>query len=106
MFILRRLNAWEKRFGFVRFIDVRNAHRLAKEMDELRIGSLVLHVNIPMYRRAKHQGEGREEYVSRNRVLHLKAQGKKKVCREKRTKEVLTSSCQIGRIEKTLFSRH
>jgi len=51
VFISRRLNRWGKRFGFVRFFEVRNVGRLEKELDNLYAGNRKLHVNIPKYRR-------------------------------------------------------
>ena len=51
VFIARRLNKWGRRFGFVRFFEVGNATRLEKELDQIFIGNVKLHVNIPRYRR-------------------------------------------------------
>jgi len=51
VFISRRLNKWEMRFGFVRFFEVGNVGRLEKELDQIYIGNLKLHVNVPRYRR-------------------------------------------------------
>jgi len=55
VFISRRLNRWGRRFGFLRFFEVRNVGRLEKELDSLHVGNMKLHVNIPKYRR--HQKE-------------------------------------------------
>jgi len=35
VFISRRLNRWERRFGFVRLFEVRNAGRLERELDQI-----------------------------------------------------------------------
>ncbi|ESW29403.1 hypothetical protein PHAVU_002G067600 [Phaseolus vulgaris] len=51
VFISRRLNKWGRRFGFVRFLDVKNVARLEGELDKIYIGNRKLHVNIPKYRR-------------------------------------------------------
>jgi len=50
VFIARRLNKCGRRFGFVRFFDVRNVVRLEKELDKIYIGNLKLYVNILKYR--------------------------------------------------------
>jgi len=55
VFISRRLNRCGRRFGFVRFFEVRNVGRLEKELDSLYVGNMKLHVNISKYRR--HQKE-------------------------------------------------
>ncbi|XP_068482781.1 uncharacterized protein [Phaseolus vulgaris] len=51
VFIARRLNKGGRRFGFVRFFEVGNAARLEKELDQIFIGNVKLHVNVPRYRR-------------------------------------------------------
>jgi len=51
VFISRRLNKWGRRFGFVRFLEVKNVVRLEGELDRIYIGNRKLHVNIPKYRR-------------------------------------------------------
>ncbi|XP_068461571.1 uncharacterized protein [Phaseolus vulgaris] len=60
VFISRRLNKWGRRFGFVRFFEVRNVGRLEKELDQIYIGNLKLHVNVPRYRRNGVE-DGREQ---------------------------------------------
>jgi len=55
VFILRRLNKWGIRFGFVRFFEVRNAGNLEREFDQIYVGNRKLYVNIPKYRH--HLGE-------------------------------------------------
>jgi len=45
VFISRRLNKWERRFGFVRFFEVRNVGRLEKDLDQIYIGNKKLHVS-------------------------------------------------------------
>jgi len=59
VFISRRPNKWGRRFGFVRFLDVKNVVRLEGDLDRIYIGTMKLHVNIPKYRR--HQYEPRRE---------------------------------------------
>jgi len=53
VFISRRLNKWGRRFGFVRFLEVKNVRRLEGELDQIYIGNRKLHVNIPKYWRAQ-----------------------------------------------------
>ena len=49
VFISRRLNKCGRRFGFVRFFEVRNVERLERELDSLFVGNMKLHVNVPRY---------------------------------------------------------
>lgn len=49
-----------KRFGFVRFRDVRESERFAVELDNIIIGSKKIHVNLPRFQR---------EWMRRRRVL-------------------------------------
>jgi len=80
VFISRRLNRWGRRFGFVRFFEVRNVERLERELDNLYIGSMKLHVNVPKYRR--HQPESAKEKRREKKATHLEEQsdpGKNKV---------------------------
>jgi len=35
-------------YRFVRFYDVKNARKLEKELDSIRIGSMMMHVNLPL----------------------------------------------------------
>lgn len=56
MFISRKPNTWDKRYGFVRFFDVKNVKRMEKELDSIRIRALKLHVNIPRYRKEEDSG--------------------------------------------------
>ena len=67
MFISRRLNKWGRRFGFVRFFEVRNVGRLEKDLDQIYIGNKKLHVNVPKYRRSELESKGQE---SENRAYH------------------------------------
>ena len=55
VFISRRLNKWGRRFGFVRFFEVRNVGRLGRDLDQIYIGNKKLHVNIPRYRRSEEE---------------------------------------------------
>ncbi|XP_068483402.1 uncharacterized protein [Phaseolus vulgaris] len=59
VFISRRLNKWGRRFGFVRFLDVKNVVRLEGDLDRIYIGNRKLYVNILKYRR--HQYEPRRK---------------------------------------------
>jgi len=65
VFISRRLNKWARRFGYVRFLDVKNVVRLEGELDRIYIGNRKLYMNIPKYRR--HQSES-------SRVGHTESQ--------------------------------
>jgi len=47
IFISKQKNKNGRRFGFARFRGVKDAHKLAKEMDRMVIGGLKLYVNIP-----------------------------------------------------------
>jgi len=84
VFIFRRLNRWGRRFGFVRFFPVSNEARLEKQLDQIYIGSLKLHVNLPKYRRAEaerkfvkpayaHEDYRRASSPRGNKVLYDKA---------------------------------
>ena len=66
VFISRRVNKWGRRFGFVRFFEVRNVGRLEKDLDQIYIGNKKLHVNILKYRRSELEAKG---LVSENRGL-------------------------------------
>jgi len=72
VFISRRLNKWGRRFGFVRFFEVRNVGRLEKDLDQIYIGNKKLHVNVPKYRRSELEDKGQG---SENRAYH-KEQGR------------------------------
>ena len=53
VFISRRLNKWRRRFGFVRFFEVRNVGQLERDIDHIYIGNKKLHVNILRYMRSE-----------------------------------------------------
>ena len=72
VFISRRLNKWGRRFGFVRFFEVRNVESLERELDSLFVGNMKLHVNVLRYRR--HQLEPVKEEMREMRVTHLEKQ--------------------------------
>lgn len=72
VFISRRLNKWGRRFGFVRFFEVRNVGRLEKDLDQIYIGNKKLHVNVPKYRRSEMEAKGQG---SENRA-YRKEQGR------------------------------
>jgi len=55
VFISCRLNKWGRRFGFVRFFEMENVGHMGKELDQVYLGNIKLYVNIPRYRRAKHE---------------------------------------------------
>ncbi|XP_068474729.1 uncharacterized protein [Phaseolus vulgaris] len=79
VFISCRLNRLGRRFGFVRFFEVRNMGRLEKELDSLYIGNMKLYVNIPKYRR--HQLEPVKEERRDSRLPYTERQrdtGKRK----------------------------
>jgi len=56
VFISRRPNKWGRRFGFVRFSQVRNEGRLERDLDQVYIGNRKLYVNTPKYRRQQFEG--------------------------------------------------
>ncbi|ESW34124.1 hypothetical protein PHAVU_001G126500 [Phaseolus vulgaris] len=66
VFVSRRLNKWGRRFGFVRFFDVRNVRWLESELDQIIVGNRKLHVNIPKYRRTQEENERYGRRVMRN----------------------------------------
>jgi len=80
VFISRRLNIWVRRFGFVRLFEVRNAERLEKELDNIYIGNMKLHVNIPKYRR--NQQETVKEERRASRFPYMERQRDKGKCKE------------------------
>jgi len=51
IFISRRLNQRGQRFGFVRYRGISNPQALEKQLDNIRIGNMKIHVNKPKYRR-------------------------------------------------------
>jgi len=91
VFISRRRNKWGWRFGFVRF-DVSNTTRLERELDQMFIGNLKLHVKLLRYSRTTPEvvsGIPREAREVR-RLYHPKSAFKKmeEVRRDKPGKEV------------------
>jgi len=58
VFISGRRNRWGRRFEFVRFFTVPNELRLEKELDQIFIGNMKLHVNLPKYRRTGFSQQG------------------------------------------------
>jgi len=93
VFISIRLNKWGRRFGFVRFFEVRNVGRLERNLDQIYIGNKKLHVNISRYNMSEVEPKRVE---SENRVKHTeKVRNPRKMQEEtrvfhdqKRTKEV------------------
>ena len=73
VFISRKLNKWGRRFGFVRFFEVRHVGKLEKESDQIYIGNMKLHVNIPRYRRL--ESEPRREQRKGEKTPFLESQG-------------------------------
>ncbi|GKV11964.1 hypothetical protein SLEP1_g23173 [Rubroshorea leprosula] len=49
----RRTNKEGKRFGFVRFLEVKNVNMLEKQLDQIRIGDHKLRVNCPRFSEAE-----------------------------------------------------
>ena len=104
LFISRKLNKWGRRFGFVRFFEVGNVGRLEKELDQIYIENMKLHVNIPRYQRNElvlnkevrrdvrnlHKEEPRDTRNSRSDepVANMKKKGKE-VWMEKKEKKIL-----------------
>lgn len=72
----RNRNGW--RFGFARFTGVEDAHRLAKQLDQIIIGGLRLYVNVPKYGRDETRKVGAQMQPERmdgkkqNENLHRK----------------------------------
>lgn len=63
VYIAKRLDKWGHRFGFVRFLEVRNVIRLQRQLDSIMIGHTKLYVNLPRYG---------NEYKKRNQVKEVK----------------------------------
>jgi len=72
VFIARRLNKWGRRFGFVRFFDVRNVRRLERELDQMYVGNKKLFVNVPKYRRNQRELQSYERMEQRNHEIGSK----------------------------------
>ncbi|KAJ9565542.1 hypothetical protein OSB04_001508 [Centaurea solstitialis] len=53
LYIARKRNGWGKRFGFVRFLKVRNLSELEKNINGIWIGSFRIHANIARFGRSK-----------------------------------------------------
>jgi len=51
VFISKRLNQKGQRFGFVRFFGISNPEALEKQLDNIWIGNMKIHVNMQKYRR-------------------------------------------------------
>lgn len=51
IFISKKRNRNGRRYGFARFKGVNDAHKLARQLDQIVIGGLKLYVNIPKYGR-------------------------------------------------------
>ena len=51
IFISKKKNRNGRRYGFARFKGVNDAHKLARQLDQIVIGGLKLYVNIPKYGR-------------------------------------------------------
>ncbi|XP_068503600.1 uncharacterized protein [Phaseolus vulgaris] len=72
VFISHRLNKWGRRFGFVRFLEVKNVRRLEGELDQIYIGNIKLHVNIPKYQRVQTESNVVERRTLRTQ--HMESQ--------------------------------
>lgn len=55
VFIPRQRNKQGRRYGFVRFVGISNVSHMERKLDNMIVGGLKLHVNIPKY------GRGRKE---------------------------------------------
>ena len=53
IFISRQRNKGGRRYGFVRFKGVSDETRLERQLDNIIVGGLKMHVNIPKYGRGK-----------------------------------------------------
>ena len=71
VFISRRLNRWGRRFGFIRFYEVGNIRRLEKDLDQIHLGNMKLHVNIPKYRRVEIAQPVRSTRAEKSVRIHM-----------------------------------
>jgi len=85
VFISRRLNKWGKRFGFVRFFDVRDERSLERDLDQIYIGSRKLYVNIPKYRRHQYGPKKEERRVPWELPRERQVTARKSVTKEDET---------------------
>ncbi|XP_068501378.1 uncharacterized protein [Phaseolus vulgaris] len=67
VFISRKLNARKKRFGFVKFHEVKDEYALEKQLDSIWIGTWKLQANKPKYRRQE-----KLLHIPRSPTLHRK----------------------------------
>ena len=93
VFISRRLNKWGRRFGFVRFFEVRNVGRLERDLNQIYIGKKKLHVNVPRYKRNEMESKRQEKETRSIYTEKVRKPNKMKeitlvLHENKRTKEV------------------
>ncbi|GKV48046.1 hypothetical protein SLEP1_g54881 [Rubroshorea leprosula] len=61
-----RTDRYGRRFGFVRYLDVQNVHMLERELDQIKVGGIKIHVNQPRFdRKAKIQRDGSQNNVEK-----------------------------------------
>jgi len=88
IFIPKQRNKEGRRYGFVRYKGVSNASYLERKLDNIVVGGLKLHVNIPKYRRGKDTQE-------QNTVSH----GRHKVGGNQRSKVATTPNMKRSYVE-------
>ncbi|GKV02932.1 hypothetical protein SLEP1_g15306 [Rubroshorea leprosula] len=66
----QRRDRWGRRFGFVRFLEVKDAGKLERKMNQIQIGGYNLQANKPRF-----QKTWQEDYQHRNRGNKLKGLG-------------------------------
>jgi len=79
VFISRKLNARNQRFGFVRFHGVSDAHSLKRKLDAIWIGTWQLQVNLPKYGRNDAPRFGKKRVAVNRAVWNLKGQQKQQL---------------------------
>ena len=79
VFISRKLNSRNRRYGFVRFQGVEDAYALEKKLDAIWIGTWKLQVNIPKYSRSERMPKKRGEISRSTGRLREQLQQKKSI---------------------------
>ncbi|KAL2316697.1 hypothetical protein Fmac_030573 [Flemingia macrophylla] len=51
IYVAPRVNAWGHRYGFIRFLDVKNVSLLERQLDNIYFGNIKINANIPKYQR-------------------------------------------------------
>ena len=79
VFISRKLNSRNRRYGFLRFQGVEDAYALEKKLDVIWIGTWKLQVNIPKYSRSERMPKKRGEQSRSTERLREQVQQKKRI---------------------------